>query len=116
MQKYLGTIIKESLSDDTTLTFFAVKKIEETDDEIIEDRWHLCYVEAEKENIEKLSSYIKEGPWYAHFWNGTEMVVVFRNKVFTFSREDKDAIIPVKEYGQSLGIKEEQLDFIIKDF
>lgn len=116
IKSYLGTIIKESLSDDIALTFFTVKKIEETDDEIIEDRWHIYYVEAQKENIEKLSSYIKEGPWYAHFWNDTEMIVVFKNKVFAFLREDRESYVSVKEHGRSLGIPEEQLDFVIKDF
>ncbi len=116
MQNYFGTIIKESLSDDVALTFFTVKKIEETDDETVEDRWHLYYIEAERENIEKLSPYIKEGPWYAHFCNDEELVVVFRNKVFSFLHEDKDTLFAVKEYGQSIGIKEEQLDFVIKNF
>jgi len=115
MQKYFGTIIKESLSDDSALTFFNVREIEETDDEIIEDRWHLYYVEGQKENIEKLSSYIKEGPWYAHFWNDREMVVIFKNKIFSFLREDRGTLFAVKEYGKSIGIKGEQLDFVIKN-
>ena len=115
MQKYFGAIIKQSLSDDSTLTFFNIKKIEETDDEIVEDRWHLYYVESQMENIEKLALYIKEGPWYAHFWNREEMIVVFKNKVVTFLHEDRAALFAVKEYGKSIGIKEEQLDFVIKN-
>lgn len=115
MQKYFGTIVKESLSGDSALAFFNVREIEETDDEIIEDRWHLYYVEGQKENIEKLSSYIKEGPWYVHFWNKEEMIVVFKNKVVTFLHGDSKALFAVKEYGKSIGIKEEQLDFVIKN-
>ena len=103
------------MSDDVDLKFFTVKKIEETEDEVMEDRWCLYYVEGKKENIEKLPSYIKEGPWYAHFWNETEMIVIFKSKVFIFLHGDKDTLFVVKEYGKSIGIREEQLDFVIKN-
>jgi len=49
-------------------------------------------------------------PYYAHFYNNTELVVVFRQKIFTVT-PDSSTWLPVVEYGKSIQIPEEQLDF-----
>ena len=48
-----------------------------------------------------------------HFWNEREIIAVFKDKTFTFNSDDKPSRINAVNYGISLGIPEEQLDFII---
>lgn len=48
--------------------------------------------------------------FYAHFYRGTELIIVYRDKTFCVTTEEatwKEAI----EHGRSLGIAEKQLDF-----
>ncbi|MGA2141408.1 MAG: hypothetical protein ABSG94_03200 [Brevinematales bacterium] len=52
----------------------------------------------------------KRQEFYAHFYRGNELIIVYKNKVFNAAvdqRTWKEAI----EYGKSLGIIEKQLDF-----
>jgi hypothetical protein len=65
-----------------------------------------------QEEILELEKIIKQG-WYAHFWNGKEVIAVFRNKTFSFVHNNKSTWKPAVNYGLSLGISREQLDFPI---
>jgi len=49
-------------------------------------------------------------PYYAHFYRNEKLIVVFKEKVFLISI-DKTTWTEVIEYGLSLGIPKEQLDF-----
>lgn len=53
---------------------------------------------------------LKEGPWYVHT-DGHKKLVIFKDKMFLLEEEGKLA----KEYGRSLGISEEQLDWDMVD-
>jgi hypothetical protein len=59
-----------------------------------------------------MSDQIKEG-WYAHFGNGQKLIAVFRSKKFKLQANDKTTWKETVEYGNSIGIPEEQLDFPI---
>lgn len=61
----------------------------------------------------KLAARLHEGPWYAHFWKegSDDIVVVFKDKVFTIRASDKGTWADCIKYGSSLGIPAEQLDF-----
>ncbi len=111
--KYNGMIIQESLEDANILTGFVVDRIKETNDENEDDRRHIYHVLAEDTQILDLERYIKFGPWYSHFWNNEEIIIVFRDKVFRFNKDDKEGIIEAEKYGTNLGIPQEQLDFLI---
>lgn len=111
---YTGTIVAESLKDQSILNEFSVLNTRTTDDENPADQWHLYKVEATKEQLEKLSLFLKSEKWYAHFWNKDEMIVVFPKKIFEQKVSDKATWIPAIEYGLSLGIPEKQLDFLIE--
>lgn len=78
-------------------------------------RWHLLTVEASEKVIEKLAEYIKPEKWYAHFWNGEDVIAVFPKKVFRFKFSDKSTWKETIEYGKSIGIPEKQLDFLINE-
>lgn len=113
--KYKGTIVQESLIDDRQLNDFEVIKFKVTDDEKPENRWHLFTVVALEEDIKKLASNLKPEKWYAHFWNGDDVIAIFPNKTFNFKHSDKSTWMEAVNYGKSLGIPEEQLDFLIEE-
>jgi hypothetical protein len=72
----------------------------------------LFEVETEEQFIAEISKHIVDN-WYAHFWNGTNIIAVFKNKTFKFNYLDKKTWADVIEYGRKLEIPEEQLDFPI---
>ena len=113
-KKYKGAIVEESLEDMSILSDFDIIETTVTDDENPDDRWHIHKVWADKEQIEKLSKYIKPAKWYTHFWNDAgEIIVVYRDKVFSFHGDEvgrREAV----DYGLSVDIPLEQLDFLIE--
>ena len=58
---YKGTIIEESLEDNIILNDFNVIGFKITDDIIFSERWHLYTVLVSKDEIDKLSNFIKSG-------------------------------------------------------
>ena len=109
---YLGTIVEESLEDNCVLNDFHILNVRVTNEDNPTERWHLYKVEATLEQLQKLSSVLKPEKWYAHFWSGDEMIVVFRDKTFTQKVSDKSTWEPAIQYGISIGIPKEQLDFL----
>ena len=109
MQKsYTGTVIGESLADGTVIA--GLKVINSSVSSQL--HWHLYTVEVTEEEIERLSHCINE-KWYSHFWNGKEVIVAFKDKIFRFEHDKKETWKPAVDYGLSLGIPAEQLDFPI---
>ena len=53
---------------------------------------------------------VTDGKWYAHYFRGQELVVVFPDFVFKV-RLDRSTWGPVLEHGLKKGIPLEQLDF-----
>ncbi len=111
---FKGTIVLESLENAEVIRDFKILSLNETTDLNPADRWHLYEVEATREQLEKLSKVIKPTKWYAHFWNvKREVIAVFRNKIFELNFDDKKSRERAIQYGISVGIPEEQLDFLI---
>lgn len=104
---YEGVIITESLVDPNVVKGLTILQ-EEYDQE---SGWHLVTVTATETKIGALAEQIKDGPWYIHFWHGDDVIVVFQNKTFNMKHGDKTTWQPVVQYGQSIGIPPEQLDF-----
>lgn len=78
------------------------------------DRWHLYKVEIDGDDIEGLAGQLRQEKWYMHFWSGDDVAVVFPAKVFRLKYSDKSTWMDAVEYGRSIGIPDEQLDFIIE--
>ena len=104
--------MKESLQEVEILNHLNVFGIEETDDQNVEDRWHIYSVFVSLEEIMQLEKSIKDS-WYAHFWNETELIVIFRDKTFTCDRNNKETWQQAVEYGLSRGVIKEQLNFLM---
>ncbi|MDT8717159.1 hypothetical protein IAI10_10875 [Clostridium sp. 19966] len=111
-KEYKGIIVEESLNDNRILNKLDIKKIHITEAENSKDRWHMYEVKVSKLEILEMSKHIIED-WYMHFWKEKEIIAVFKNKTFEFDYEIKDTWKEVLEYGASLGISKEQLDFPI---
>ena len=65
-------------------------------------------------DIAALSKELKPKGWYMHFWSGDDIVAVFPNKLFHLKYSDKSTWTDAIEYGKSLDIPGEQLDFVIE--
>ena len=113
LKDFRGIIIEESLEDNRVLNDLEIVDFKITKDDNPKDRWHIYNVKVSKDDIEKLSRYIKTGKWYMHFWEGTDIIAVFKDKMFEFNYDHKASWKDVVAYGKSLGIPDEQLDFII---
>ena len=49
-----------------------------------------------------------------HFWKDRDVIAIFKDKKFEFNYDDKSTWKDVVNYGLSLGIPKEQLDFLIE--
>lgn len=78
-------------------------------------KWTLRTVNITKEKIQYLSNKIKSNSYYMHFWDNRNIIVVFRNKIFEIDYDDKNTWKDAIEYGVSIGISKEQLDFPIEE-
>ena len=116
METYKGIIIKESLVDPTILEGIKVISTRtEVDQDDPNNIWHFNNVEVSRDDIENLQTHLKrEGGWYMHFWRGQDVMVVFRDKLFEIKYDDKSTWKDAVEYGRSIGIPAEQLDFLIE--
>ncbi len=110
---YKGTIVEESLEDNRILNDLNIIGFKISNDENPADRWHLYTVKVTKDDIQKFSKYIKPGKWYIHFWNDNDVIAVFKDKIFEFKYDNKETWKNACDYGRSLGIPEEQLNFVI---
>jgi hypothetical protein len=103
---YKGIIIEESL-EDKNLT----KKMQILDTKVA-GTWTIRTILISKSDIDGLMPYIKQG-WYAHFWHGGEMIVIFKDKIFKFKHNEPASWREAIGYGISIGIPRKQLDFPI---
>ncbi len=111
-----GVIIAEGLSDPAIINRYSVYRAVITEDGMLIDyegntgRWHIYYVECEREEIDKIEAYIVRG-WYAHFWDREKIIVVYNDEQFELDRNDKDTWKKAIAHGKAQGIPENQLDF-----
>ncbi len=111
--KYVGTIVEESLLDNRILNKLKIKSVRISSAENPLNRWHLYSVEVDDKDIDLISKNLKSTKWYAHFWKGNKVIAVFKDKTFNFDYNKKETWKQAVEYGLSIGIPKEQLDFKI---
>jgi len=114
-KKYIGTIVEESLKDNLIINDLKILSVRISRDDNPADRWHMYQVEMTDEQIEKMAEVIKENGWYMHFWDSEKNIIaVFSHRIFRFNFDDKTSWTQAVEYGLSIGISKEQLDFLIE--
>jgi hypothetical protein len=97
------------LRDKNILEQLTVEKLWESDD------WTLDRVLVREDQIPMLAASLDDGPWCMHLWqerNG-DVIVIFKDKTFIIEHADKSTWADAVAYGKSIGIPEEQLDFVI---
>jgi hypothetical protein len=104
-----GEILLETLSDASLLDTLTIESIEELRDE--DGLWHNYHVVVKDYQIASLGSFLKDGPWFMHFENEDQTVVVFKDRYFTFLTADQEAANKAKEHGRTLDIPEEEMQF-----
>ena len=116
MNNWRGIVIGEGLSDPTILNKFKIFKIFITEKDKNIDysgnkgRWHIYWLECNKNQIDEIQSKIIKG-WYAHFWQNNNIVVVYEDKQFLIDKNNKETWKNAVLYGKEQGISESELDF-----
>ena len=113
MEKWKGCIVEESLEDTRVLNTIEIIKIKITSEEEPEKRWHIYNALCSEEEIDKIHQQLKKS-WYMHFWRDTKMIVLFKEKKYMLDRDNKDTWKEAVDYGLSINIPKEQLDFEIE--
>ncbi|MEK6898672.1 MAG: hypothetical protein AABW79_01075 [Nanoarchaeota archaeon] len=113
MKKWKGSVIEESLDDNRIINNLKIIKLKITNDKKPKDRWHIYYVLISKNQIKNIQAHLKN-KWYAHFWSRDKIIVLFKSKKFILNAKNKATWVDAIKYGISIGIPEEQLDFLIE--
>lgn len=120
---YKGFVLSESLNHPPLLNNY--DKIDVIVEEHPENAelpiWHDFKLKIQDGDIkdvsETISTQLKYG-WYAHFWNGKEVIVCFPTRVFTIPQETEwksKEYQKLKEYALNNGVEEQYLDFYIEE-
>ena len=77
--------------------------------------WNLIGIEIDYDKIDNVISEIQlnmneDQPFYVHFYNDEDLIVVFKEKRFNVSNHES-SWKEIIEYGKTKGIPEKQLDF-----
>lgn len=106
---YHGIILDKEFKDTNFVyTFKIFNKRKSTDAD-----WILYGIEVKdnllNETIKSIQDNLKDEPYYAHLYNGKNLIVIFKNKVF-YTTPDKSTWKEFIDYGLNLGIPREQLN------
>ena len=109
--EYHGIIVRDGIRDQTIFDRMTVLGTKTG------QNWTLLKVGIEAKSISQVIREIQPNlltengvPYYAHFYNDEELIVVFPEKVFHVS-PDKNSWRDAISYGESLGVPRAELDF-----
>lgn len=120
---YRGTIIEESLGDQSILRDLTILN---TRVEAVTDRhktpwlsqWTLHTIQvpegegaAVARRIQRAIDAMQPGSWYVDFKNDVEHFIIYKDKIFKIGRDDEAGYQAARTHGINLGIPEYQLDF-----
>ncbi len=115
-QPWRGVVIAEGLRDPKIINNLRVVGAHITADDLPVDedgnrgRWHLYWIDAAPEDIGLIQSHTLH-TWYAHFWTGNQLVVVYDDARFDLSRDDQSTWESAISHGLRQGLPREWLDF-----
>ena len=117
---FRGVVIAEALKDPTVVNKLSVFGARISDEGVPLDyeghtgRWHLYWIEADQETISFIQTETKRG-WYAHFWEGDRLLVIYNDAAFELSRSNRSSWLPAIEHGAEQGIPRDEFDFVTED-
>lgn len=111
-----GVIIEESLENKSLLK---LAKIAGTEKSTLENEseagvltFHkIALPDAKKGEFLNVARKSIKDKFYLHICKGGVMIVVYKNRIFEFSKSETGKITEAREYGVAHGILREQLDF-----
>ncbi|NEC88950.1 hypothetical protein [Streptomyces sp. SID12501] len=117
-----GVLIAESLKAGAELTGIPLRiikltRIEMTDAGGDQPRlWTLLAFAAEEPEAQHLADQLASclsstGVWYTDFHTSSDTFVIFAHKVFRYPRGQADGRSEAQDYGRSVGVPEQQLDW-----
>jgi hypothetical protein len=116
-----GCVIAESLSDPTILNRFRTYATWITDEGQPLDarghtgRWHLQWIRCGLSDVDEIQRGLRPEAFYAHFWHGDRILVVYPDARFEIATDDKSTWTEAIRHGRAKGIPDEQLDFLTGD-
>ena len=114
-----GCVISESLRDHTLINRLLVWKAWISPHKVLSDDdgsmslWHIYWISCDVAEIDRIQRELKPWRWYAHFWRGSQIIVIYSDARFEMDRTDRSTWAPVIEHGKAKGIPDEQLDFLM---
>lgn len=114
---YEGTLIKESVTDDSIIDLLKIHKIELWNTGGIPKYWTVLFFTSDKKDFPEQISRVmvsdpnRGGNWFVDFKAGNEKYIVFRDKVLKYqigNRAEKDK---VKEECRKMGITEKEMNW-----
>lgn len=106
-QNYHGIIVNASLRNQNILREFTVLSTKKDED------WMIYKVEVHSEHIGNVLNIIQTAlkpKFYAHFYRGEELIVIFADAIFKTTTNPKDWAKIIK-HGNKQDIPSEQIDF-----
>jgi len=97
-QTWTGRVTAEALDDDALVNSLRVTAAR------IEDGLHHYWVETDAAGVDLVGRRLRAGPWYAHFWSGQRMVVLFQGARFELLARDAATWRPLLAHAEALGI------------
>ncbi len=114
-----GCVISESLRDHTLINRLRVwqawispHQMLSADDGSM-SLWHIYWISCDPAEIDCIQRELKPWRWYAHFWRGSRMIVIYSDARFEMDRTDRSTWRPAIDHGKAKGIPDDQLDFLI---
>lgn len=108
---YHGIVIPEGFNDPSLVDSFKLFAKKRSNN----NGWALCGISVHESEVNEVIHSIQnqlraDEPWYAHLYNDEELIVIFKQKIFRVTPH-QSSWKPVIEYGRTIGIPDEQLDF-----
>lgn len=114
--QWRGAVIAEGLRDQALVNGLRVfgAFITEDGQPLAQDgsrgRYHLYWAEVSEDEIDIIQAMTLRG-WYAYFWQGDDLLVVYDDARFTLSRHDPSTWAPAIDHGLHQGLRREWLNF-----
>lgn len=106
--KYEGTIIKETLTDESILDYIQIEKVDIWKTHETIKYWTMIFFKSQERDFpEKLSKVLIDG-WFADMKSNNTKFIIFRNRVLKYEIGDYDGKQVVLNTCRAMGIPDEQ--------